>query len=409
MTGKRSVKPKIVKNSVVLPPLTITIASVIGALIFIGLAIITINFASKWFAIPFVIATDDRSMPMKHLSTSGTLLCITSGGCNPLDECLTRTRVFTCDIVPSQNHLLELKIAVIKSMPYDTFWDMFGKGYAASFPKIYTTKLRHHLTTSAQRFWDNRTFYFDQKWGGLYNAGSAQVWCAKRLARNCWPQGFDMFFQDRCFTATQQLKYIDDPMVHRCVKVYSTIHQYARYFKSSGVVPAQWKNNDPGKVFIAGLRRRATVTGSFCKDYVTRMYLTGSFSHECCPPYLRPENYNRLKTNVDRITILTGGMIAAMKQLNTDARAYKVDVVFPLDHLDCLTDEEVISEALEMKQLTNHVPPNTPIAVIKCVDKSPLYIATLRQFFIVEEISQDLVKDGSDMYMVQSAFKLITR
>src|SRR5262249_583850 len=63
------------------------------------------------------------------------VLVITSAGCNALDYLLAGAgEVNAVDVNPRQNALLELKIAGIKALSYDDFWELFGTGYSPHAP-----------------------------------------------------------------------------------------------------------------------------------------------------------------------------------------------------------------------------------------------------------------------------------
>jgi len=68
--------------------------------------------------------------------------------------------VFSIDRNPCQNALLELKIAAIKNLDYETFWRMFGDGYCENFTKEVYPLLREHLSPAARKFWDKKSYYF---------------------------------------------------------------------------------------------------------------------------------------------------------------------------------------------------------------------------------------------------------
>jgi S-adenosylmethionine-diacylglycerol 3-amino-3-carboxypropyl transferase len=344
-------------------------------------------------------------MSIRHApDRGGVLLCITSGGCNAFDECLNRDKVFACDSHNPQNYLLELKVAVIRTLPYETFWMMFGVGMCKHFRRHYHTRLRSLLSIHAALFWDSRQFYFDQESGGFYINASAPIRFSKTLCRSLWPNGYDAFMKEECVNVEKQLGICSDPRLKKIIEKYDWFHRSTRWIPSLAVVDAQWQNNRPGTILYNGIHRRATIPNSFCIDYVTRVYSTGSLSPYCCPPYLRSENYNKLRICVDRINIIEENMTNAMIQLKTEG--VTIDHFFPLDHMDYLTESQVYQEAQLMESLTTHLNIGTPIAIIKCVDDMPEYIGILSRFFDIIDISEDLCFDGSDLYMVQSAFCL---
>lgn len=355
------------------------------------------------FNIPFVCSTDDRYMSRKYIQSDGIAFCITSGGCNPLDECLIKKKVYSCDYTVSQNYLLELKIATIKTLHYNTFWMMFGLGFSPTFPKDYKYKLRPLLSNEAITFWDIRQFYFDPLYGGLYNVGSLQVFISTLLCKEYWNEGYRSFVNETCLTPTSQLALVNTKSIQRLIKTYGWLHQLARHFSMTAVIDSQWKNDNPATLLQKGLERRASIRESFCHDYISRLYSTGSFSKQCCPGYMKKENYERLRLCVYRIKILKGNFVEALRQVD------KATEIFPLDHMDCLTDKQLADEALEISRVTMHLPSATPIAVIKCVSKNPSYIHILKRYFEVKNVTDDLCYDGSDLYMVQSCYILITK
>ena len=78
------------------------------------------------------------------------VLAITSAGCNVLDYALRGARVLAVDANPRQNHLLELKLAGIRTLAFEDFFALFGDGGTPRAREIYAS-LRHLLTPAAQR------------------------------------------------------------------------------------------------------------------------------------------------------------------------------------------------------------------------------------------------------------------
>lgn len=364
------------------------------------------------FDIPFPIGTDDRSLSILYGVSSGrgTVLCITSGGCNPLDECLSgRDVVISCDAAVTQNYLLELKIAAVRTLSYSTFWDMFGYGASATFHADYVTHLRPLLSPGARTFWDPRGFYFEQGRGGLYRSASAPVRFGTEICHRHWPQGYNAFLMQECVSAEQQVQTATGEQLLSLVETYGRFHRLAQSLipQTMGIVDVQWQGVDPAAVLQQGLERRARVPESFCKDYITRLYVTGRFSPECCPAYLKQENYALLQQRVNRISIAEGDMLTAMRSLLH--RGERIDAFFPLDHLDYLAPDEVEQEVLCMSRLSGHLGHGVPVAVVKSVSRVPSFISKLSDLFDLRDITMDLELDGSDIYMVQSAWLLLAR
>lgn len=82
------------------------------------------------------------------------MLAITSAGDNILSFCLeSPRRVHAVDLNPSQNHLLELKVAAFTALPYQDVWKMFGDGKHADFRTLLIEKLSPHMSSAAFQYW----------------------------------------------------------------------------------------------------------------------------------------------------------------------------------------------------------------------------------------------------------------
>ncbi|MFB0519894.1 MAG: DUF3419 family protein, partial [Desulfatiglandales bacterium] len=84
------------------------------------------------------------------------VLVITSGGCNVLAFSLEHPRsLIAIDSNSAQNHLLELKMAAIRGLNYDSFLRFLGVRQSDERWVLYQT-IRHHLPTAAQGYWDSQ-------------------------------------------------------------------------------------------------------------------------------------------------------------------------------------------------------------------------------------------------------------
>ncbi|MCA9224547.1 MAG: DUF3419 family protein, partial [Planctomycetales bacterium] len=109
-----------------------------------------------------------------ELGPSDNVLVITSAGCNALDYALTGpNHVHAVDMNPRQNSLLELKLAGIKHLEFDDFFRMFGQGYLPNAARTYQQKLRPHLSTWAQSYWDNWIKFFNHPRRPFYFRGTS--------------------------------------------------------------------------------------------------------------------------------------------------------------------------------------------------------------------------------------------
>lgn len=102
-------------------------------------------------------------------------LCVTSAGDNVLDYLYqaSERRIHAVDLNPNQNHLLELKVAALQSLPYLQVWKLFGEGRFQSFREVLLSKLSPHLSSQACQYWLSHANTFDSS-HGLYETGGSR-------------------------------------------------------------------------------------------------------------------------------------------------------------------------------------------------------------------------------------------
>ncbi len=241
------------------------------------------------------------------LGPDDSLLVITSAGCNALDYALQGPRkIYAVDANPRQTALLELKIAAIKQLGFDDFFALFGNGFHPDSRSIYFAKLRPELSAFAQEYWDRRINWFCSNHGSFYFHGLAGF-----VAR-----GFRSYFRLR-------------PQLARPIKALLTSENLAsqREIYDTRVAGELWtpvinwvlnrqltmsllgvphpqrrliQKQHPGGVsgFI-----RAAIEYVFRHlpvhdNYFWRVYLTGSYTRECCPSYLKRAGFEALKAGL---------------------------------------------------------------------------------------------------------------
>lgn len=248
------------------------------------------------------------------LGPDARIAMITSAGCNALDYLLDDPKEIHCiDINPRQNALLELKLAAIKSLPFDEFFQIFGRGSHPQFESLYQDILRKELSSSARQYWDAHQYYFKPRSmrGSFYFYGASG----------------DVAFFVRSF-----LRYLR-PNLHRellaLLECDSLAEQSTRFERIEAKLfnPAlQWLVRQPFLLSLLGVPRaqrdlitrqfdggvsafvRAKLRHVFTKtdlreNYFWRVYLHGSYTRNCCPNYLREENYARLQARLSRIRL----------------------------------------------------------------------------------------------------------
>ena len=111
------------------------------------------------------------------------ILALTSAGDNILAYALeSPRRIHAVDLNPTQNHLLELKVAAFAALGQADVWKLFGEGKHSAFRQLLVSRLSPHLSSRAFQYWLDHASTFTRTSGhGLYESGGSRH--AIRLAR----------------------------------------------------------------------------------------------------------------------------------------------------------------------------------------------------------------------------------
>ncbi len=277
------------------------------------------------------------------LGPEDTVLVITSAGCNALDYALVEPKhVYAVDMNPRQNALLELKLAGIRRLDYGAFFAMFGRGHLPTARQVYGTRLRPELSEFAQRYWDRRirfftnprrTFFFRGTSGtfarmmNLYINGVLRLgpWINALLTARSVEQQRQIYEQrirDRLWTRPMRFAMNRDATLSLV-----------------GVPKAQRRQVEQqydGKIanFVRDCLETVLTQIPLSDNYFWRVYMTGEYSPECCPEYLKQENFEKLKGGLaDRVSTHTDSVQGFLEQHDVAISRFVL-----LDHMDWLSD-----------------------------------------------------------------------
>jgi S-adenosylmethionine-diacylglycerol 3-amino-3-carboxypropyl transferase len=276
------------------------------------------------------------------LSPDDVLLMITSAGCNALDYALVGPRkIHAVDMNPRQSALLELKIAGIKSLDFETFFEIFGKGRLPDFQNVYTRHLREHLSPESAAHWDRRTRYFTgtEPRESFYFRGSSGTlarWLNHYIDLNKIREPICAIFEA---DSVAEQEYIYKKTLHKAFwsGILKWMLQWDLPFAFVGVPRTQRREVEAN--YQGGMRQfledclEAVFARLPLKDnYFWWLYLNGSYSAHRCPEYLKRENFLALKSGlVDRISVHTKTLVGFMKTAPEQISRFVL-----LDHMDWL-------------------------------------------------------------------------
>lgn len=270
------------------------------------------------------------------------VLVITSAGCNALDYALCGAKhVHAVDMNPRQNALLELKKSGLQNLEYEDFFSMFGEGRLPNAANIYAAKMRSSLDPWAQQYWDKwikffdnprRPFYFRgtsgafARWMNLYVDRVVKV--RERLndilaATSVEDQRFiyDNHIRDRFWTKSVKFAMGRDTTLSM-VGVPKAQRQQVERDYTGGIVQ-----------FVQDCVEAVFARIPIVDNYFWRVYLTGKYTRDCCPEYLKPENFQRLKNDLaERVTTHTSTVQAFLESGTEPISRFVL-----LDHMDWLS------------------------------------------------------------------------
>lgn len=277
-----------------------------------------------------------------NIGPDDTILVITSAGCNALDYALLGPKhIYAVDVNPRQNALLELKIAGIRQLHFETFFKIFGEGRYRGIEAVYRSSLRRELSPFAQRYWDKhvkrffgrkRSFYFRGTAGtfarlmNTYITKVARVrpWVQRILNAKTLDEQREIYekhLKEQVWTPLLRFLLSRDAMLS-LVGVPRAQRQQIESQYRGGV--AQYVQDCVDAVF-----------GKLplYDNYFWRVYITGSYTRDCCPEYLKEENFYLLKGGlVDCISIHTNTVEGFLVENDVKVSRYVL-----LDHMDWLS------------------------------------------------------------------------
>ncbi len=279
-----------------------------------------------------------------ELGPRDNLLVITSAGCNALDYALTGlNHVYAVDMNPRQNALLDLKIAAIKNLDYEDFFAMFGQGRLRGVRQIYRDTLRDSLPSRSRSYWDRRIVFFDSPQCSFYFRGTSGYFARVLNAY------IDKVIRIRpsvdALLRTHNLdeqKQIYEGQVHD--RLFSKPIRFAMKRDTTlsmvGVPKAQRQqieNQYDGGIlqFVVDCVVAVFTEIPLIDNYFWRVYMTGGYTQECCPEYLKPENFEKLRGGlIDNVSTHTDSVQGFLDKNDVNISRFVL-----LDHMDWLSDK----------------------------------------------------------------------
>ena len=301
-----------------------------------------------------------------QIQPTDNILVITSAGCNALDYALCGpNHVHAVDMNPRQNALLDLKIAGIKTLEFEDFFRLFGYGYHPDARRLYQKRMRPVLPPRSQAWWDKWLKFFENQARPFYFRGTSGAFA--RLLK---------IYTDRMIRVR--------PHIDAILEAKSLAEQreiYDKHLKEKfWTRPMRFAMNRDTTLSMIGVPKdqrkqvesqyeggivkfvQDAVEAVFCKlplsdNYFWRVYMKGEYSRDCCPEYLKAENFTRLKQGlVERVSTHTNSVQGFL-----DSHEGQISKYVLLDHMDWLSDKFYPLLELEWRSILDRAAPGTKI------------------------------------------------
>ena len=370
-------------------------------LLIIGLLLILFSLIFKDFenevingnSFIYSLAWEDPRLDFKYLSIKDQkVLMITTGGCNVLNTLLKNPKkIVTVDISKNQNALLDLKIAAVKSLDYETFWLIFGKGKLKNFNLIYKNYLRKNLQLeTSKEFWDKNKNIFKV---GLYHSGGVANMINYLNFINPNNKADEI-----CNIGNLNEQYefyksnIEPNIFNNWTKYFAKLPLFSVF---TGVHINQIKTICNGDNYDVAFNMVKESYNNIFKKFSVRddnyfIYglVKGELRKDNCPEYLKKENFAFLKDNIQKIKIETSYVSDYLEV--TDVKFTRFIL---LDHLDWMTYKEVLREAKLIKKNNRKVQ-----GIFRSGNKFPWYLNILKENFKIKDLTFESVNDRLGTY-----------
>jgi S-adenosylmethionine-diacylglycerol 3-amino-3-carboxypropyl transferase len=245
------------------------------------------------------------------LDAQSKVVMITSAGCNALDYLLEGPAEIHCvDMNYRQNALLHLKQALITKGKFQDLFAFFGRGRTNHHKAIYQG-VRSLLPERSAQYWDKNIQVFNpySRRESFYYHGAAgyAAWMLQRAMVAHRPDVEMKLFKlvkAESLAEQRQLYAEVEPLIW--TSLVRWIVQKPELMALLGVPRAQInliRNSYPGGLlaYVMDKLRHTLTEIPIRSNYFWLVYLTGTYSTDCCPRYLKRSKQETLIQNMDRI------------------------------------------------------------------------------------------------------------
>jgi S-adenosylmethionine-diacylglycerol 3-amino-3-carboxypropyl transferase len=313
------------------------------------------------------------------IAPDDVMVVITSAGCNVLDYALCGpARIHAVDANPRQTALLELKLAGIRHLAHRDFFAIFGDGRHPRFEEIYHDTLRADLSPFAQHWWDRRTHWFMHSGDGSFYFHGLSGLVARGFRAYLAMRPDARRAVERMLAApdlqTQRHVYeselrprLQGPAMRWVLSRQLTMSLLGVPHPQRREVQAQHADGVAG--YVIGAIDYVAREFPLATNHFWRLYLTGSYTRDCCPEYLKRDAFYRLQGGLaDRVVPHTCTVTEFLRTAPERLSKYVL-----LDHMDWMAGYHPEALAEEWSLLLDRARPGAR-AIFRSAHAWPRYL-----------------------------------
>ncbi|KAI0918380.1 hypothetical protein AcV5_002383 [Taiwanofungus camphoratus] len=341
-----------------------------------------------------------------NIGSDDVVFAITSAGDNVLSYALQKPRsIHAVDLNPTQNHLLELKVAAFRALSYADTWKLFGEGKHPDFRQLLLEKLSPHLSSRAFQFWlDNESTFTAH--AGLYETGGTRFavkltkwlfWVfglSEEVKRLCeaktvkeqseiWQRKIRPVVLSRSLSyfivANEQFLWraLGVPTNQRDMIVEDVASRHTSFSKRGAVWSYVVNTLDP-------VAEHSLIES---ENYFYRLCLMGKYSPRCHPPYLSQDAHTKLSKSdaFDGLRIHTDEFVEVLARIKPET----VTIAVIMDHMDWF-DKDGQEATKEIRALNRAMKLGGRV-LLRSAGLKPWYISTFeKQGFVCQRVAARL-------------------
>ncbi len=316
-----------------------------------------------------------------ELQPDDRMLVITSAGCNVLDYALTGVaRIHAVDANPRQSALLELKLAGLRRLEFEDFFQAFGTGHHDRFEHIYRSTLRQDLSEFARSYWDQHVSWFTSPRGSFYYRGLsgrvAQGFAGYLQLRPALRSGIQSLLEAGNLSEQRDIydrlvqPYLWNAAVNWTLSRQITMSMLGVPHPQRKEVQRQHENGVAG--FIREAIEYVFRTLPLQSNYFWTVYLRGRYTEGCCPEYLKPANFALLKAGAADVVQLHTTTVTGFLEAGTEP----ISKFVLLDHMDWMSSYQPEALREEWRAILKRATPGARI-IFRSAHQRPAYLDRL--------------------------------